>query len=354
MRQQHRSAREVAAIAALLAQYTEQGLQDTAADRPIVSTPYARHRLFDPRGLGTMRDRLESLSKDSAAKLEDYIRLLEQHGAWRRLAIAPAPDALNPLRTRFPHFSTVIDWVAGHLALANLSPKNPLTLPPMLFAGDPGVGKTFFASELAKVLNTHYFEIGLASASSGFVIGGLDLGWSTGQSGQIFDALVSGPMGNPIIVLDEIDKTSGDAKFEVLGPLYPLLETHTAKRFKDEAVQLPIDASKIIWVATANNINHVSDPIQSRFTIMHVPTPTANEGVQIARHIYADMCQQNSWGTHFSDQLNPKVLGMVAETTPRAMRKLLTAAAGKAALAGRRVIEPCDIKVEARRQLGFI
>lgn len=356
MRKKHRSAAEVDAIVQLCQQHCDAlSIYENPAI-PVMrqGTRYGTHRLFDVRGMAALRDRLDSLSSESKARLEDYIRILDQRGAYRRLAMAPPPAAMTLLRDRFPHFSPVIDLIEGYLALSQVPEQGTLELPNIMLGGDPGIGKTYFGRHLSAALGTNYSEISLGSTTGGFVLGGLDLGWSTGQSGKVYETLVRGQMGNPMILLDELDKANSGGNSNVIGPLYGLLEHSTARTFTDEAVQLPIDASKILWIATANSLDLIPEPIVSRFTTFVVPLPTAEQGAQIAKHVYTDLRLEHVWGRVFPDSLEEGVLEIIATAPPRAMRKLLASAAGNAALAGRHHIRTQDLRIETRRTMGFI
>lgn len=350
-----RSAREVASSAQLCKHLCEALQVDTAPPRMTSPHGYLPHTLFAEHDLHELESRLDYLSKDSEARMQSYINMLQRRGPFIRLAKAPPPEAVATLRARFPHFTTVIDWIEGHLALAQAAGSGVLELPPFLLGGDPGVGKTYFARQLATALSVHYSEIPLSSATGGFTIGGLDLGWSTGQAGRVFCTLVQEGLANPMILLDELDKVSRDSRFDVLGPLYGLLEPGTARRFKDEAVQLEMDASRILWAATANDLENIPDPILSRLHTFVVPTPNEQEGRQIAAQVYDDLRRQHAWGSTFSENLSTDVLSALSTTPPRAMRRSLATAASHAARHGRRSIELQDMERQPRRRpMGFV
>lgn len=354
MTRHRRTEREVDATVRLCSHLCETLGVYSDTRRMTSSQGYLPHKLYEARDLGELEGRLEFLSKDSEQRMQAYIDMLQRRGQFIRLAMAPPPDAVVPLRTRFPHFRSVLDWIEGHLALAQAAGGAALELPPLLLDGDPGLGKTFFAKKLAEALNVHYIEIPMSAATGGFTIGGLDLGWSTGQAGRLFCTLVQDGLANPLILLDELDKTSRDTRFDVLGALFGLLEPGTARRFKDEAVQLEMDASKVLWIATANDPENIPDPILSRLHTFTIPAPNEVQGRQIAAQVYEDLRRQHAWGGAFSEALEPDVLTALSATPPRAMRRALASAASHAARLGRRAIQLQDLdKPTQRRPMGF-
>lgn len=76
---------------------------------------------------------------------------------------------------------------------------------------------------------------------------------------------------NPVLMLDEIDKVSSDSRHNPLGPMYSLLEKHTAKRFVDEYLGVPFDVSNVIWIASANYVERIPEPIRSRMIESKLP-----------------------------------------------------------------------------------
>ena len=77
--------------------------------------------------------------------------------------------------------------------------------------------------------------------------------WQNARPGKIAQALIEGEYANPVVVLDEIDKSGGDHRYDPMGALYTLLERDTAASFKDEFIDVDMDASHILWIATAND-----------------------------------------------------------------------------------------------------
>src|SRR5690606_26490350 len=114
-----------------------------------------------------------------------------------------------------------------------------------------------------------------------------------------FDTLVNGDYANPVIVVDEIDKASGDGQYDPLGALYELLESETATRFVDEFVEVPIDASGAVWLATANDPARIPEPLLSRLAVYEIEPPDAEGAARIAGNIYREIRDAHDWGRKF-------------------------------------------------------
>ena len=306
--------------------------------------------LFDLKSLDRVLRDARLLSADARETRLGYLKRVSALGHRRRLAPALQLTAIDGLRQRFPNFWQPLDFVAANSALSSLCPQPVARLPNILFLGEGGVGKTALAQALALVLGIPLIEVGLGGVSSGFVLAGLDVGYSTGKPGRVFEALALGEYANPIIILDELDKASADTRHPVTSILYSLLEGITARRFVDEAIPLPIDASNVQWIATANYEEAIEPALLSRFEVFAVPVPTAEQTIQIARYLYLDTIAAEPWGVHFPPVLDNAVLERFTELPPREARKALIAAFGRAAIAGRRYLSPDDIRIRPRRR----
>jgi len=269
----------------------------------------------------------------------------------RVLSEVPDGNPIAELYERFPHFTEVLDFVSQNLALAGCGDEgSPARLPPMLLRGDAGVGKTYFAQELARVLGTHFIERDLSVTSEAFVLSGMDSTWKGSKPGIVFDALVMGKTANPVILLNELDKARvSGTNSSPMAALYALLEPTSAARFVDEYVPVEIDASRVIWVCTAND-GDIPEPILSRLEVFDIRQPTYEECRQIAASVWKSICHRVLPRGHgFPEQLNDAMVDATARMSPRVMRKALTLSASAAVVAGRRFVLVDDLAGSQKR-----
>lgn len=185
----------------------------------------------------------------------------------------------------------------------------------------------------------------MACAQSGAALAGSESFWGNSQPGQLFNLLTSQPNANPMVMLDELDKAGGDERYDPLAALHTLLEPAAARNFVDLSVRdLAINASHVNWLATANDLERLSQPILSRFSVLHIPAPSAEQVSIIVRNLYNQIRGESSWGQHFADILCDEVVEGMSTLAPRKIRITLQRAFGAAARAGRSYILAEDLK----------
>jgi ATP-dependent Lon protease, bacterial type len=241
---------------------------------------------------------------------------------------------LELLKTRFPNFSEVIDYINEMISLSLLAEKPYFSIRPLLMHGGSGVGKTRFTKELASAIGIDMVKIDGGTISGGFVISGSNPIWKESKPGKVCEQLKFGKYGNPIIMLDEIDKMQSQQGFDPYGPLYPLLEAETAMHFTDDFLGVPMNCSRLIWIATANELNNIPAPILSRFSVIKVRDPNQEEMPKIVQSVYDDIINDklNSWGACFSKKLNNDIISVLKNHTPREIRSRILTAMGKVAM----------------------
>jgi len=189
------------------------------------------------------------------------------------------------LNFKFPWMEKVTERICNHLLFCGRF-QTPIHIPPTLLVGQHGIGKTSYLNKLAELLRIRVQFVDVSTISAGWVLTGSDSTWRDAKQGLILETLLdfAKPMeevlflGNPIIVLDEIDKESGTQRYPLNSVLLPLLEKATAQRFSDEFLRgMTWDISYVSFFATANDLHGISDPLLSRFQVMEVTPPTEQQ-----------------------------------------------------------------------------
>lgn len=292
-------------------------------------------------------------SDDLKARVAPVLKQLWQ--GERELGYVENLDCFAGLQHRFPSFSSLIEiFEANAIALHKLG--LPYESVPLLLEGAPGLGKTYFVSELAAALGLPFYEISMATISASFVLSGGSLQWGEGSIGFVAKTIASSPKANPIILIDEIDKLNGGGHYSPENVLYSLLEPHSAKRFRDEALELELNLSRVIWIATANYPERIPAPILSRMQVVTIQPPSKLQMQSVAECIYAKCLQDKPYGQLLSSMLKEDVLDALTDLTPRDVRIALDQACLRAIKANRSDIEVVDLPhvIKEARRVGFI
>jgi len=263
--------------------------------------------------------------------------------------------SIDDLIDALPNFADPLDDIRKQVALC-LETEDRLELMPILLLGDPGIGKTHFAKQLARLLGTAYQYVAMSSLTAGWILSGASSQWKNAKPGKVFDALVNGSYANPVITVDEIDKATGDSQYDPLGALYALLEHDTAQSFIDEFAEIPINAGHVIWIATANDARSIPEPIMNRMNVYEIPPPDRDGARRIAQSIYAEIRGAHNWGLRFPKQLGDDALDALKNASPREMRRAILNGFGAARIDGRDEIGGGDIRLDfgnRRRPIGF-
>ena len=301
-------------------------------------------KLSGQTGPLTSDRQLSARDKALFEKLKDLgaFRTLRHHNTY-----ATTLNALGELGLQQPHFAEVIDFVKARIVLAR-ELATPLALPPILLVGPPGVGKTHFTLALAKAMERPVERHSFDADYTGSALMGSDRHWSNTKTGRVFNAICLGESADPIILLDELDKADVVSRSNALGPLHSLLEPLTARDVVDISAGIRFDASHVFWIATANELRHIPEPIRSRFRIFTLQAPTAGQALDLARAVVEAVHKRFP-----SFEVSLRHLAtLVAHLTPREQIQALEQAFAAAATNGRRHLLCQDLPADVLQDLG--
>jgi hypothetical protein len=204
------------------------------------------------------------------------------------------PDDLRGVRdvllAEFPYAERAIMAL-----LTDLAPLEFVRFRPTILVGEAGGGKSRLVRRMAEEVGVYLSRYDCSAAFDG-AIGGTPRRWSTAEPCWPLNAVKGSMQANPLVMLDEIDKSGGsDHNGRLDTALLPMVEPETARAYPDPYVQAPVDLSWVSWIATANDDSKVSATLRDRFRILRIPRPRAEHLPSLVRSICSEVVQEQGF-----------------------------------------------------------
>ena len=253
-------------------------------------------------GLCVLRETPEpGHDKESKVLIERYSLL----NAPVPLAQMPDPDGLAAVLTEeFPWAIEAIETIHNELHLVSRLSGDAFRLPPILVVGAPGVGKSTFARRLCQLSGVPHCTIYAGGSTDNRGLAGTARGWSNAYPSFPLVVIRRHMVGNPTLVVEEIDKSGGgDRNGRLADTLALMLDPSLSRSWLDECLQVGADISKISWILTANRLDRVSPAIRSRCRIVEFPPPRPQDFDVLMAGIYRDLAGEYSVGQSMLPEL---------------------------------------------------
>ena len=257
------------------------------------------------------RFRTMPTGSQEANVLRTYIETLLEL-PWKKMSkdnddILHAQEVLNE-----DHYGLekVKERILEYLAVRSLTKKG--TSPIICLVGPPGTGKTSIARSVARALNKKYVRISLGGVRDEAEIRGHRKTYVGAMPGRLAEGLRQAGVSNPLMLLDEIDKVSSDYKGDTSSALLEVLDGEQNVRFRDHYIEVPIDLSQVLFIATANTTQTIPGPLLDRMEVIEVNSYTENEKFHIAKDYLVGKQRERSGLTEeqivFSDKSLEKII----------------------------------------------
>lgn len=261
-------------------------------------------------------------------------------------------NKIEKLKADFPNFIEVINYYKGFLNLSNSRSKDDYKAPrPILLIGEPGLGKTKFTKELAKTLKVDFKFLDSNSISTPGVLVGEHASFKGADAGFIFNTVSTSKNISPIILLDEIDKLTNKSNSS-FSTFHQILEPENSSLLYDEFLDIPFNASYIIYVLTANDLKSIPESLLSRMNIFEIEKPKKEDMKRISQNIYNELLSNSKL---FTKELNEDALEVLSDYSPREVFNMLSNSIYNQAsnIDGKNNILKIEIKNKEKNIVGF-
>lgn len=251
----------------------------TATPTVLVEPPNSV-QIFSPSSLFAATTLVSEMRAEHKGSGDRLLKAALENNGYRMLPdLKKACAVLEKAKGQFENLITPISYLQKNLVLSAAMGAKSFRVRPILLLGDPGIGKTYLAMALAGSLGGSMEKV--SAGGAGFQLNGCQSTWTGAKHGQVFKALAEGSTTSPVFIVDEIDKMGADERYPILPVLLELLEPGTAAVFKDEFFEMDFDASRIIFILTANRLDNVPEALLSRMEIFDVQRPEPDQRLRI-------------------------------------------------------------------------
>lgn len=247
---------------------------------------------------------LEARLKQETREREGLVKSLKTLGDPKELVLATSAhfDELRQLEQTLPHHAALFVPLRNRVKI-QAATHQPLQLGRMLLGGEPGIGKSYAVHAIAEALKLPLLEIQLAGNSDILLFTGTAKQWGNSAPGVLTRFMSTCPVANPLVVLEEVDKTGANSHGSVQDVLLMLLEPENSKNFDDRFLNLPIDLSNLSYLATANDLDALTLPLLSRLAIVELEAPGREHLVQLVQRLYDLLTEGLGLSALFEKQL---------------------------------------------------
>lgn len=180
----------------------------------------------------------------------------------------------------------ILEYLATLILLKSRGKDAIARSPVLLLVGLQGVGKTTLAISIAEALEREFVRVAMGGIGSTLELRGKSKAFPEAEPGQIVKALIKAKVKNPVILLDEIEKASGETglRLDIMAVLLEILDPNQNKDFRDHYVDFPVDLSNVLFICSANNTGTLSAALMDRMEVIKMPSYSDNEKLVIAKN----------------------------------------------------------------------
>lgn len=227
-----------------------------------------------------------SSNRENSKTLEPFAKL--EGKALQLYHCTDIVDVRRRLAEEFPYAARLIDSLLRPTFRGVSRGEHFIRFEPTIVVGKPGLGKTRLIRRLCNELGIGH-EVMSAAGIGDDLFFGVSRGWATGQASAMAELVNRFQCANPVLLIDEIDKTNKGRNGDFLGKLLPLLERSECKRWRDPYLCGELDLSMVGWLFTANDVDELPAPFRSRVRVVEMTAPELHDLPAVIRSILVDL-----------------------------------------------------------------